>query len=98
MRQAKHEKARLERRREIARQSAIQFEDQLSNAELIVVRLDALPEGLRQDDHDTVRERVVKELDSLRVMVDRMYQEAGPDEPASEEPNRAQRRAAARKR
>lgn len=96
---AKHDRARLERRREIARNSARHFEDQLSAAELVLVRLNALPDELREQDHDALYEKTEREIRQIKVLIASMYDEAGP-EPAPESngdaPNRAQRRAKSR--
>lgn len=76
---ANREHARLERRRALARQSAIQYEDRLNDQELQLIRLDATPEELQETNHEDVLEETVKQIESMKVMIERMYEEAGPE-------------------
>lgn len=87
---SKHEDARQERRRSMARNSMREFEDKLSEQELLLVRLDALPAELQEPGHEETRDKAAADIERAKLMIAAMRDEGGGEAAT----NRAQRRAA----
>lgn len=72
----------------MARASMREFEDKLSEQELLLVRLDSLPPELQEPGHEETRETAVSNIERAKVMIAAMRDEGGGEQAIS----RAQRR------